>query len=218
MTIVSAPEAVSRDTRENLDADIRRHWTNAENHARLAVEEAWKCGSKLNEKKAALAHGAFLPWLASQDYSEDRAHRYMRLARKMQIPQLAEFESVSAALKSLPRPRSPATESRTHATVPANEETPVPVSKGDEVGIKIAAKDATIEDLEARLEDERERTALFAADASPEAAGREATLNAKLEEIRVLKGRIGQLTTQLRDLKRENQALRRKLAAHDKQG
>ena len=105
MTRVAARETVSRETHENLDADIRRHWTNAENHARLAVEEAWLAGRKLNEKRGALAHGEFLPWLESEGYSQSRAYRFMDLAERAETSQLGKFDSVHAALASLPPKR-----------------------------------------------------------------------------------------------------------------
>ena len=103
MEMVEPRRTVSRDIA--LDADIRRHWTAADNHARLAVEEAWLAGRKLNEKRAALPHGEFLPWLEYEGYSQSRAYRFMELAERVETSRLGNFDSVHAALASLPPKR-----------------------------------------------------------------------------------------------------------------
>lgn len=103
MEMVEPRRTVSRA--ESLDDEIRAHWTRADDHARLAVEEAWLAGRLLNEKRAALAHGDFLPWLESEGYSQSRAYRFMELAERVETSQLGNFDSVHAALASLPPKR-----------------------------------------------------------------------------------------------------------------
>lgn len=58
-----------------------------------------RIGGLLEEVKAALPHGQFGPWLATHwGGSEDSARRYRLLYKALpKIPQIAEFESVTAA-------------------------------------------------------------------------------------------------------------------------
>ena len=70
-------------------------------HARRAVEDAWQCGIALNETKDSLPHGAWLPWLESEDIPKRTATRFMQLARGIKIGHLGRYDSVDAALKSV---------------------------------------------------------------------------------------------------------------------
>lgn len=69
-----------------LAAEIRRAHADAQEAAKSATEHAIRCGKMLAEAKAALGHGAWLPWLAANaaDISERTAQGYMRLARTVE--------------------------------------------------------------------------------------------------------------------------------------
>lgn len=56
--------------------------------------------------KAALPHGAWLPWLGAEfGWSEDTAGRFLQVARlKADIPQIAEYPIDVSALYLLARP------------------------------------------------------------------------------------------------------------------
>lgn len=64
-----------------LAAEIREEYELANSLARDAVVHAIRCGEKLIEAKAALAHGEWLPWLEEHwPASAKTATNYMRLA------------------------------------------------------------------------------------------------------------------------------------------
>lgn len=77
--------------------------------ADCAIEWAWKCGGKLNEQKAKLRHGEWLPWLEANcpTVPHRTATRYMYHASKY-----ATVADLKAAIKAkavsvLPEPPSP---------------------------------------------------------------------------------------------------------------
>lgn len=64
-------------------------------------------GNRLNEAKALLNHGEWLPWLADKvGYSESTAQNFMRLARKYTNPQLVGDLGMRKALALLALPDS----------------------------------------------------------------------------------------------------------------
>jgi hypothetical protein len=68
-------------------------------------------GRELIAAKAQVGHGEWLPWLRDEfGWSEDTAHRYMRVGRAFQIPQRAEFDGLTieaTALYALSAPDVP---------------------------------------------------------------------------------------------------------------
>ena len=107
------------------------------------------------------------------------------------------------------RRRSREPGSRSHAAA-NGDDSPAPVSAEQELEIKLAAREATIETLTGDLEAEKERVALLSQDQNPESAKREEILNQQREEIRVLKGRNGELTAKLTEARQEARSWRRK--------
>lgn len=87
---------------------------NAEHHAceaaaRSSVKHAIRCGEMLAEKKAALKHGEWLPWLEQNfEGSERTAQTYMKLHRERTAleanPQHAADLSLRDALRELATP------------------------------------------------------------------------------------------------------------------
>ena len=79
---------------------VEEHYGAACRFGRQAIEEAWKCGDALIAAKAETKHGDWLPALSAVGITPDTAQRLMLLRRRYaEIPQLAVFDSVSAALK-----------------------------------------------------------------------------------------------------------------------
>ena len=86
---------------------VEEHYGAACRFGRQAVEEAWLCGDALIAAKAETKHGGWLPALKVAGITPDTAQRMMSLRRTYtEIPQLAVFDSVFAALKDPQRPRS----------------------------------------------------------------------------------------------------------------
>ena len=85
-------------TLPQLEALVDKHFAAFQNFGRRTVEEAWQAGHYLNQAKALVGHGGWLPWLEERGIVHDTANRIMSLAW-MDISQVAKFESVHAALE-----------------------------------------------------------------------------------------------------------------------
>jgi hypothetical protein len=96
-----------------LGRQIEAAHQRAAQHAHRALEAAWECGRLLEEAKAALGHGAWLPWLqAHTTVSPRQAQRYMRLAEHRAVLEgkydAATHLTLTEALAELATPRLPA--------------------------------------------------------------------------------------------------------------
>ena len=76
----------------------------ARGFARRSVIEAYYAGKILASAKAELAHGNFRQWLENNGINRETARRFMKLA-ELQRTQIMSFDTISAALKSLPKPQ-----------------------------------------------------------------------------------------------------------------
>ena len=86
---------------------VEEHYGGYFRFGRQAIEEAWHCGDALIAAKAETKHGEWLPALSAVGITPDTAERLRRLRRKYsEIPQLAVFDSVHAALTSGKSPRA----------------------------------------------------------------------------------------------------------------
>ena len=72
--------------------------------ARRSVTEAYYAGKILVSIKTELEHGEFGPWLERNGIKHDTAARFMKLAGR-EISDIQKFDTISAALKSLPKPQ-----------------------------------------------------------------------------------------------------------------
>ena len=72
--------------------------------ARRSVIEAYYAGCLLRSVKSDLEHGNFRVWLENNEIKPRTAQNFMKLAQ-MEIRKVCVFDSVSAALKSLPKPQ-----------------------------------------------------------------------------------------------------------------
>ena len=89
---------------------------------RRRVADSWVLGQVLAFYKERQGHGNWLPWLRKHGISEDVAHPCMRLYHGYpDIPQLAEFDSVDAALKALPQARQTESETPEEAVIEVEE-------------------------------------------------------------------------------------------------
>ncbi len=89
---------------------------------RRTVADSWMMGKVFAFYKERQGHGNWLPWLSKHGISEDVAHRFMRLYHGYPgIPQLAEFDSVDAALKALPQARQTESETPEEAVTEVEE-------------------------------------------------------------------------------------------------
>jgi hypothetical protein len=98
-TTSNNPDGQSLETPVSLDtlaAEIMAAHTAALTASRSAVEHARRAGELLLQKKAQLAHGQWLPWLAANcDLKVRTAQEYMQIARGW--PQLEEFANTRPA-------------------------------------------------------------------------------------------------------------------------
>jgi hypothetical protein len=101
LPMVLADDAVTLDERAQRIRDLV-------GVARVCIIEI---GRELIAAKGKVAHGEWLPWLDAEfGWSEDKAHRFMRVARAFQIPHCAEFAGLTieaTALYALSAPGSP---------------------------------------------------------------------------------------------------------------
>ena len=100
-----------REIEQRLAADLKDFG----DLARRTVQKAWEIGNDLREAKDLLNHGEWMPWLEARGIDKSMSSRFMRICEEYQISQLEKFESVSDALKALPKPAPkplPITESR----------------------------------------------------------------------------------------------------------
>lgn len=85
---------------DTLAVRVREAHAEVEEHGRATVAAAIRAGEALIEAKAAVTHGAWLPWLAENfPASRDTAANYMRLAENVErVPHLAAAGSMREAL------------------------------------------------------------------------------------------------------------------------
>ena len=78
-------------------------------HGRRAAESIVAIGEELMRVKAALPHGAWLPWLEAEfGWTDESARKFMRVAEYVgQNPTLLEFQIDVSALYLLARPSTP---------------------------------------------------------------------------------------------------------------
>ena len=138
---------------------FREHWKDLRKLGRQTVESAWCVGRALVEIKAQKQHGEWLPWLEQEGVSHDISVRLMKLST-IQITQIAKFETVDSALKSLPKPESKKKEKEKKEKA-TNEPTKAEQDKinreEDKERLEIAeekveAKDAELEELKKKAE------------------------------------------------------------------
>ena len=93
-------------TQAELEVEFRSQWNLAKGLARRSVDAAWEAGTILVEIKARLPHGEWMAWLTAEGLTESTSRRLRRLA-SLDREALVDFDTVGAALKSLPSPIPP---------------------------------------------------------------------------------------------------------------
>ena len=202
----------------DLLAKVRKHWGEAQRLGRLAVEEAWLCGTALAKLKAALPHGEFLTTLADLDIPERTAQRMVRVAAEVKSDTLSDFDSVTAALKSIPAPRV------NRPVTPANHVPQASVSEASDdapgEGSADTAPDPSAA-LEAALDAERgkneglaEKLAIVEAQLDPKQLNQIDGLHA---QIATLKSQVNSWQSKHNEMKRSRDWWRRKAKQLERQ-
>ena len=166
-----------------------------------AVLSAWRLGQSLTEKKTRLPHGEWLPWLDSCGISASRASDCMRIA--CQIASAGNLKpSIRATLRALPTPKSKPAPA---VVEPEPVEPPEPDSA------------AVINDLEGELYDAQERVAIMEESTDPKSRKPIDTINNQRELIKTLKASVADWQGKASSARKENGALKRKIAGLEKQ-
>ena len=133
----------------------------------------------------------------------------MQLAR-FQNGQIGHFETVDAALKSLPKP-----EPKTAADVkPAADPFVHPALDQEQSDDEIAAKlESELHDKESEIEGLQERIAIMEESADPDLRAAMQKINNLQELVRTLKSQVGSWQAKCADLQSEKRSLKRKLKA-----
>ena len=190
-----------------LSEHFRERWCEAQGLARRSVEVAWQAGRALTEIKARLAHGQWQPWLEGEKIRPRTARQLMQLAR-VENGEICRFETVDAALRSLPKSEpKPATDPKPVAVVhPALDQ-----QQSDDA---LAAKlESELHDKEGEIEGLQERIAIMEESADPDLRAAMQKINNLQELVRTLKSQVGSWQSKCADLQREKRSLKRKLKA-----
>ena len=147
--------------------------------------------------KDEMQHGEWMPWIAEIGMGKDTARRFMWLAEGIEIAQLAQFESVDAALKALPPKRQkedPAPE--TKATEPPAESADPPAEAVTGDVLSDAEAEAAMNEAAAEHEEQR--------DPAAEREARDERLSVRLENsdgeaVEALAGQLDKADTRHHD-------------------
>lgn len=155
-------------------------------------------GRRLNEAKAQLSHGEWLPWLAEKvEFSDATANRFMRLAREYANPSPVTDLGVSKALQLLALPENERAEFAAEKHLVNGEEKTVEemskrelaqaIRERDEAQEKAAGLERAVEEIgqqTADLQKQLEEANRKAGQAADQAAGELKTLREQLEELK----------------------------------
>jgi hypothetical protein len=113
MLVRLPPSEIKSQATADLDAlakEVREHLQAAANDFRAGAERVTAAGDALICAKDQVKHGGWLKWLKTCDLSEDKAERYMRLARNRAQLDSADLRnlSVDALLKRIKESESTA--------------------------------------------------------------------------------------------------------------
>ena len=126
--------------------------------ARRTVEKSHAAGCILADIKSRMNHGEWLSWLETENVPKRTAQRLIQLAG-IEGDKLSHFDSVDAALKSLPSPRKP--HARAESPTRAQPTAPSPPSpRDDDSAFKLDVATERAESAENELEALRERLAI----------------------------------------------------------
>ena len=87
---------------DDFKQKFRVHFAALQTLRRRGVGEAWGVGQALHEIKARLPHGEFRAFLEAEGIARETAARFMRLSKGVSMTQIGTFDSMDAALKSIP--------------------------------------------------------------------------------------------------------------------
>ena len=182
--------------------------------ARRTVQKAWEIGTDLREAKDLLNHGEWMPWLEARGIHHEMARRFIKLRSGYQIPQLVEFESVSDALKALPKPEPkplPVTESNPKEGLTTAEKR---LMERDEHVERIKGLEEQTRQLTDDLDTAQRQVLAIDHDSRPQLAAGVAQIAAIKAELNICMAERGKQATIMKELRGENVFLKRKLKEH----
>ena len=91
-------------TFEGYVSEFRTKWAEANNLARRTIEASWHAGRALAQIKERVPHGQWMPWLEVEGVGKDTARRLLLMA-ELEIAQIAQFDTMTAALSSIKEQR-----------------------------------------------------------------------------------------------------------------
>ena len=177
----------------------------ARGFARRSVIEAYYAGKILASAKAELAHGNFRQWLENNGINRETARRFMKLA-DLKIANIVSFDTIDAALKSLPKPQK------------ADNPDPPEVSTAETLTLaekRLMERDALIQqakeaeerasETQAELEEikQQNKHLLQGEKVAEGFAQGVSVIEETQEQIRQLKRKVGDLTIENRELKKD---------------
>ena len=181
-------------------------------HLRSALQDAWNAGKVLNVLRPRFEHGEWLPWLDEQNIHRSTARRYMKLNEGHEYGDLIELDSLSAAMRALPKPRP--------VILPPPDNDPIPDTPKTK-RVDPIAQQALVEqtrmaeerasEAEQRLKDQEQVIAHYE-QGSKVAEGYQtgrSVIEEGQETARQLRHRVAKLEDELVDLKWENRKLRK---------
>ena len=181
-------------------------------YLRSALQDAWNAGRLLNALRPRFAHGEWLPWLDEQDVHRSTARRYMKLNEGHEYSDIAELDSLNAAMRALPAPRPVITPPPDDDPIPPKPETEQvdPIAQQALVEQTRMAEERAAE-AELRIQEQQQVITHYEQGekvAEGYHAGR-SVIEEGQQAARQLKGRISKLETQVKELTWECRRLRR---------
>ena len=188
------------------------HATMASNYLHSALQDAWNAGKLLNALRPRFAHGEWLPWLEEQTIHRSTARRYMKLNEGHEYGDIAELDSLNAAMRALPAPRPVITPPPDDDPIPPKPETEQvdPIAQQALVEQTRMAEERAAE-AELRIQ-EQQQVITHYEQGSKVAEGYQAgrsVIEEGQQTARYLKRRIAELETQVKELTWECRRLRR---------
>ncbi len=190
------------------------HYKHLDAHLRSSVAHAWHLGAALRAMKTQLGHGRYLPWLDSRHAegigpSQRTATNAIRLNENFKLATIANFDSVKAALDTLPKRRRIAPVNDAEPTAP-----PTPQQTIDTLQHDLATAQSAAEDL-------RERVSIMESSASAVERDRFDVVNNLREQLKTAKSQVGlwqsrhaEERREVNSLRRQNKKLRKELETY----
>ena len=160
-------------TFEGKVGNWRMLWAEATSLGRQTIEAIWHAGRALAEVRVPIPHGQWLPWLEAEGISKDTARRLLLIA-ELEIAQLAQFDTMTAALSSIKEQRSlPLGDNDTQQPEIVDDEPPAPrVDEHETLQMRAEEAERRANQAELDLQEVRDRAdVVLARDSDDSRAG-----------------------------------------------